>query len=106
MERHPLTADETVREHPDGTIILVLASPGAKRNEIAGLHAGRLRVATTAKPQNGQANQAIAKLLAKQLGIAKSSCLLLSGSTSRQKRYLLKGISVQSARAKLGLQSP
>ena len=51
-----------------------------------------LRIAVTAAPEKGKANKAIAQLLAKTLGIAKSRVVLQSGETSRKKTFLIVGV--------------
>lgn len=81
----------------EGTIIPVRAQPGAKRNAIVGEHAGALRVAVTAAPDKGKANQAIAAVLAAAFGLPKSAVQLVSGQISRQKKFLLQGVSLAEA---------
>jgi uncharacterized protein (TIGR00251 family) len=88
--------------HSAGVIVVVKAQPGAKRNAILGEHAGMLKVAVTAPPEKGRANEAIAGLLAERLGCSKNSVTLISGGTSRQKTFLLEGASVERARRSLG----
>jgi uncharacterized protein len=78
--------------HADGVILPVLAQPGARRNAILGERAGALRVAVTAPPEKGKANEAIRSLLAEALGCKPKQVTLLFGATSRQKRFLLGGI--------------
>ena len=71
--------------HARGTILPVLAHPASKREGILGERAGALRVAVTAAPEKGKANEAIQSvLLAEALGCKTSSIILLSGETSRQ----------------------
>ncbi|OYP37910.1 DUF167 domain-containing protein [Rhodopirellula sp. MGV] len=65
----------------------VHAKPGAAKNQVGGVHDGRLRVSVTAPADKGKANAAIRKLLGKALSIAPSSIELVSGATSRQKRF-------------------
>lgn len=43
------------------------------------------RIAVTVPPEDGKANEAVIKLLAKHLGIAKSSLRIIRGETSRHK---------------------
>jgi uncharacterized protein (TIGR00251 family) len=78
--------------HPNGAVLPVLAQPGAKRNAILGVRAGALRVAVTAPPDKGKANQAIQALLADALGCRAGQIALLFGATSRQKRFLFEGM--------------
>lgn len=43
------------------------------------------KIYVTAAPENGKANDAVIKLLAKALGVAKSSLTITHGHTSREK---------------------
>ena len=80
--------------HPDGTILQVRAQPGARHSEIRGIQDGMLKVCVTQSPEKGKANKAIVELLSKTLGLKKSRIELLSGETSRQKRFLVRGITI------------
>jgi uncharacterized protein (TIGR00251 family) len=87
--------------HPDGVVLPVLAQPGARRNAILGERAGSLRVAVTAPPERGKANEAIQALLAETLAWKPSRIVLLSGLTSRQKRFLIAGATIADLTARL-----
>ena len=50
-------------ETSEGVLVPVLAKPGAKANKIVGVHNGRVRVAVSAAPEKGKANDAIAAVL-------------------------------------------
>jgi uncharacterized protein len=84
-----------VLSHKEGTVLPVLAHPGAKRNSILGERAGALRVAVTSAPERGKANEAIQALLAESLELKPRQLSLISGATSRQKRFLVEGIDSQ-----------
>jgi hypothetical protein len=87
--------------HAEGSILPVRAHAGARRNEIRGEHDGALRVAVTQAPEKGKANKAIAELLAKEIAVRKSQVELLSGETSAQKRFLVRGLSPEELSARL-----
>lgn len=78
--------------HADGTVIPVVAQPGARRPGVLGERNGALRLAVSAPPDKGKANAALAALLAEVLGCKASAIVLLSGPTSRQKRFLISGL--------------
>ena len=78
--------------HPEGTILPVRASAGARANEIRGEQDGMLRVSVTQAPEKGKANKAIIEVLSKRLGLRKSRFSLVSGETSRQKKFLVRAI--------------
>jgi hypothetical protein len=75
-----------------GVILPVQAQPGARKNGITGVHAGRLKVAVTQAPEKGKANLALVKLLAESLGIKRSQITLLAGESSSRKKFLIAGI--------------
>ena len=79
-----------IKEHAAGCILPVHAQPRARKAGILGEHAGALKVAVTAPPEDGRANKALAQLLAKTLGFKRSQVELLSGETSREKRFLIQ----------------
>lgn len=75
---------------------MVHLQPGASRDEVAGkeLRADGntvLRVRVRAVPEKGKANAALVKLLAKSLGLPKSSLEVISGPKSRVKTVLIRG---------------
>jgi uncharacterized protein (TIGR00251 family) len=79
-----------ITEHAAGCVLPVHAQPRARKAGILGEHAGALKVAVTASPEDGRANEALAQLLAKTLGFKRSQVELLSGETSREKRFLIQ----------------
>jgi uncharacterized protein (TIGR00251 family) len=80
-----------------GTIILIRAQPGARKNAVLGEHDGALKIAVTAPPDKGKANAAIVDVLAATFNIPKSVIELVSGQTSRQKKFLLNGVTLDNA---------
>jgi uncharacterized protein (TIGR00251 family) len=90
-----------VAEHVEGCVLSVRAQPGARRNAVVGEQAGALKVAVTAPPDKGRANGALVEVLAEALGLKRSQIELVSGMTSKQKKFLLRGLSVETLRAQL-----
>ena len=89
--------------HARGVVVPVLAQPGSKRNAIVVERAGAIRVAVTAPPEKGKANVAIQSVLALALGCKASQITLLSGETSRRKRFLIDGITADELTRHLAL---
>ena len=79
-----------IGEHPEGCLLSVRAQPGARKEGIKGAHGGALKVAVTAPADRGRANQALIEVLCQALGLKASQVELLSGHTSRQKRFLIR----------------
>lgn len=76
----------------EGIVLAVAAQPGAKKNEVAGIIAGALRVRVTQAPEKGKANKVIVEQLARFLDVRKSQIELLTGETSRKKRFLVRDL--------------
>ena len=90
-----------LQQTPHGTVILIRAHAGARRNAILGLREGALRIAVTAAPEKGKANKEIITLLGQAFGLAKSSIELIAGRTSPHKRFLLHGLTIESVEKKV-----
>lgn len=69
-----------------GAEIAVRVTPKAARNRIV-VEDEAIRVYTTTVPEDGKANIAVMKLLAKALGVPKSRLVLIRGQTSRDKVF-------------------
>ena len=78
--------DLTHLNQPDAEIS-VRVTPKARRNEVSVDQDGMLRVHVTVAPEDGKANAAVIKLLAKALGLAKSRLTLIRGAASRDKVF-------------------
>jgi uncharacterized protein YggU (UPF0235/DUF167 family) len=69
-----------------GTQIAIRVTPKASRDRVVA-EGDRLRVYVTTVPEDGKANAAVQKLLAKALGVAKSRLTLIRGHTTRDKVF-------------------
>lgn len=69
-----------------GALLTVRVTPRASANRVLRDEAG-LRIQVTAVPEGGKANQAVCKLLAKALGIAKTRLTLVRGDAARDKVF-------------------
>ena len=90
-----------VRSVPTGLELDLVIQPKASKNELVGVHDGRLKVRITAPPVDGKANDALRKFLSKIFGISKSNVILISGASSRRKRVRLVSDAVASLQDKL-----
>ena len=77
-------------------LLAVRVTPKASRNEVIGLYtaadgAVSLSVKVTAAPDKGKANKAVTSLLAKKIGVAKSTLALVKGETDRNKTFQFSG---------------
>jgi uncharacterized protein (TIGR00251 family) len=88
-------------EHPEGCILPVRAQPGARRTGLLGEQGGALKIAVTAPPEDGRANRALLETLREMLGLKRSQIDLLSGATSRAKRFLIRGLTRAALEARV-----
>jgi len=65
--------------------IKVYLQPRSSKNEIVGPYRDGIKVKVTAPPVEGKANEALLRLLAKELGIPASSIEIIKGHHSREK---------------------
>jgi uncharacterized protein (TIGR00251 family) len=87
-----------------GIVVRVHAQPGAGRSVIMGRHGDALKVKVAAPPVDGRANAALAEVLAEALGVKLAQVVLVSGASSRSKRYRITGVDADAAR--VGLAPP
>jgi uncharacterized protein (TIGR00251 family) len=73
----------------------ILVQPRASRAKIGPMHDGRIKIAVTAPPVDGEANAAVIELLAKQLGIARGSIEVIAGASSRRKTLRIANVTEQ-----------
>jgi uncharacterized protein (TIGR00251 family) len=85
----------------DGVRIRVRVSPGSRREAIVGLHGDRLKIAVTAPPERGRANQAVTDFLARILGSPRSAVRVVAGHTTRDKTLLVVGGVASTIRERL-----
>lgn len=83
----------TITPHAEGSLLAVRAQPGARKNAVLGEHGGALKVAVTAPPEDGRANEALTELLREWLGLKRSQVELAGGATNRNKQFLIRGLS-------------
>jgi uncharacterized protein len=92
-----------VADHAEGCMLPVRAQPGARKAGVLGEQNGALKVAVTAPPEDGRANQALAAALREVLGLKRSQVELISGRTSRDKRFLIRGVTRAELEKRLAL---
>jgi len=84
----------------DGVVVLrVQVSPGAGRSAVTGRHGDAVKVRVAAPPVDGRANAALVEFLASELGLKAADVTLVSGATSRAKRFRLAGLDPDAADA-------
>lgn len=73
----------------------ILVQPRSSRAKIGPMHDGRLKIAVTAPPVDGEANAAVIELVARQLGIARRDVEVVAGASSRRKTLRIANATAQ-----------
>jgi uncharacterized protein (TIGR00251 family) len=83
------------RTDPEVSLVIpVRVQPRGSRSEIQGVRDGRLRIKTTAPPADGKANKAVIRQLAKEFGVPPSRIALKSGTSQRNKIFVISRPSI------------
>ena len=78
--------------YTNGSLFLTLyIQPGAKCNEIIGLHGGALKIKLASPPTDGKANKALLGFIASQFNTPLRQIKLIRGEKSRYKTIELSG---------------
>ena len=87
------------RETNGGILLIVRLTPKAQRDEVTGLDvfdgAAVLKARVRALPTDGNANDAVVKLVAAWIGLPKSCVTVASGHKSRLKTLSIEGEPVE-----------
>ena len=86
-----------IHESAKGITFAVKVHPRARKNAITGIIGNALKLALTAPPVEGKANQAVIEFLADLFQIPRSSVTIASGETSRNKVIRIAGVSKPAA---------
>jgi uncharacterized protein (TIGR00251 family) len=93
-----VTSELRIQQHDGAITFEVRVVPRASRNRVIGVQDGALKVALTAPPVDGAANEALKKLIAKALDVAKSDVEILRGDRARIKVLCVHGVSAGDVR--------
>ena len=90
-----------VRQHGCNISFQIRIHPRAKRTAITGEVGDALKLALTAPPVDGKANQACIDFFAKLLNLPRSSVSIAAGQSSRNKVIRVAGLSAEEIRRRL-----
>lgn len=90
-----------VRDTPAGAIFQVRVQPRARRNAITGEVGEALKLAITAPPVDGRANEACITFFAELLNVARSSVTIAAGLSNRNKLIRVAGMTALEVRTRL-----
>ena len=91
----------TVRAAGDGASFAVKVHPRAKRNAITGAVGDALKLALTAPPVEGRANDVCIAFFAKLLNVPRASVTITAGHSARLKVVRVAGIGADELRRRL-----
>ena len=81
-----------IRDTPAGATFQVKVHPRARKNAITGVVGEALKLALTAPPVEGRANEACIAFLAEFLNVPRSSVTIAAGDTCRRKLIRVAGL--------------
>ena len=85
----------------DGCIVAVCVHPGTRKNTVIGVHNNAVKIALTAPPVEGRANEALIGFFAEILRLPKSRVAIIAGPASRSKKLRITGKSAAEVKAAL-----
>ena len=97
MERGPLRPTSRQPVAAAGCTLAVRVQPKASRNACTISPDGSIRIAITAPPVDGEANEALVARVAGWLDLPKRAVRVISGATSREKVIAIEGLDAESA---------
>lgn len=90
-----------IRDVAGGAAIVVKVVPGASRDRVVGVLGDALKITTAAAAEKGRANAAVARTLARTLGVSPRNVELVSGATSPRKEFRIAGMTSAELRRAL-----
>jgi uncharacterized protein (TIGR00251 family) len=90
-----------IKETAEGVTFTVKVHPRARKNAVTGMVGDALKLAVTAPPLEGRANQAVVEFFADLFEIPRASVTIASGATGRRKVVRIAGVGKQVVENKL-----
>lgn len=90
-----------IKEQEGAVTLRIRVQPRASRTELAGEHAGAIKLKIAAPPVDGKANQECRRFLAKLLDVGAGSVEIIAGDSSRDKIIRIHNISADRVREAL-----
>jgi len=92
-----------LHETSSGITFAIKVQPRARRNAVVGELGEALKIALTAAPVDGRANDACIEFLAERLDLPRSSITIISGQRSRNKVIRITGSTAKHLRSQMKL---
>jgi uncharacterized protein len=97
-----VTAEVEIREGEGAITFGVLVAPRSSRERLGPVVGDRVRVAVTAPPVDGKANEAVIAVVARALGVRRQDVTIVAGDRGKRKTVRVAGVTRQSLLAALG----
>ena len=91
-----------IKESAGSVSFAVRVQPRARRNAITGEVGDAVKLALTAPPVEGRANDACIEFVAKLLKVPRASVTIASGERSRNKVIRVAGLTAEETRKRIG----
>lgn len=95
-----------IRDTPQGATFNIKVHPRAKKDAITGEIGDAFKVALTAPPVDGKANEACIRFFAELLRVPRSSVTIAAGETSRNKVIRIGGLTAAQVQERLNRPTP
>ena len=95
-----------IRESVGSVTFQVKVHPRARKDALTGVHGDALKLALTAAPVEGRANDAVVEFFADLLRLPRSSVTIAAGQTSRNKVVRITGITAAALEQRLAQLLP
>ena len=90
-----------IRDTPQGATFAIRVQPRARKNAIVGVIGDALKLALTAPPIEGRANEACIEFLAEFLKVPRSSVTIAAGQSNRNKVIRVRGLTTTQVEERL-----
>lgn len=90
-----------IHDSPTGATFAINVHPRAKKDAITGELGNALKVALTAPPLDGRANEACIEFFAEVLNVPRASVSIAAGQSSRNKVIRVAGLAAEETRKRL-----
>lgn len=91
----------TVQSAAAGARLRLRVKPGGRADQLLGSFNKALKLQVRAAPERGRANDAVVRLLARELGLSRSDIEIVAGAGSQDKVVAIRGASADEVARRL-----
>ena len=90
-----------ISQKGDAVCLSVRVQPRSSKSGVAGMHGEQIKICLKSAPVDNAANKECCELLAKALGVPRSSVSVMNGASSRSKVLKVEGVTPAAVREAL-----